>query len=109
MRYSVLVLYQSTNLWLTLTREERANFFEKDISPIIEKFRSHLAIRFFDSEAFHASISDFMLIECDDFKQHYFFMEHLRDSDLFSKPYIIVKDIVVGVEGGFQMFESETR
>jgi hypothetical protein len=107
MRYSILVLYQSTNLWLTLAREERANFFEKGIGPIVEKFAGHLAIRLFDSEAFHANISDFMLIECADFKQYYFFMEHLRDSDLFSKPYIIVKDIVVGVEGGFQMFEQE--
>jgi len=109
MKYSVLVLYQATPLWLSLTRDERGVFFKMKVAPLIQKFRQSLSIRLFDSEAFHASISDFMFVECDNIKDYYFFMEHLRDTELFGKPYIVLKDVVIGVENGFQLFEGENR
>jgi hypothetical protein len=107
MKYSVLIIYQATPLWLRLTRDERGVFFEKKVAPLIQKFHPSLAIRLFDSEAFHASISDFMLVECDNLKDYYFFMEHVRDTELFGKPYIVLKDVVVGMENGFQLFTRE--
>ncbi|MBL6446996.1 hypothetical protein JMN32_11795 [Fulvivirga sp. 29W222] len=107
MTYSILVLYRATNYWLALSREERGRFFETEIAPIIQKCDERLSIRLFDSEAFHAKTSDFMLVECQNLQDYYYFMEYLRDTELFSKPYIELNDVIIGVENGFQRFEEE--
>lgn len=104
--YTILVLYRATNHWLTLSREERNEFAAKEIFPIIQKFDKKLNVRLFDSEAFHAKTSDFFIVSCNDLKDYYFFMECLRDTDLFAKPYIELNDIIIGIEGGFKAFES---
>ncbi|UZR98221.1 darcynin family protein [Chondrinema litorale] len=107
MKYSILVLYNVTNHWLLLKREERGKIFKNEIMPIIQKFEGKLKVRLFDSEAFHAKTSDFMIIECADLKDHYYFMEHLRDTSLFGKPYIQLVDVIIGIEDGFAQFEDE--
>ena len=107
MKYSILVLYNATNNWLLLSREERGEIYQNEIMPVISKFEGKLNVRIFDSEAFHAKTSDFMIIECNDLKDHYYFMEYLRDTSIFGKPYIELIDIVIGVENGFEHFEAE--
>ncbi len=107
MNYSILVLYQVNNHWLTLTREERSNFYEGKMLPLIKKFSNQLSVRLFDSEAFHAETSDYMIIECSDLKDYYYFMEYLRDTELFSKPYLVLKDVIIGIENGFKAFEDK--
>ncbi len=107
MNYSILVLYQATPLWLTLSRVERTKFFESNIAPLISKYKDTLTVRLFDSEAFHAKTSDYMIIECNDLKHYYYFMEYLRDTALFAKPYIILNDVIIGIENGFEAFEKD--
>jgi len=106
MNYTILVLYRATNLWLSLSREQRETFYETKVIPIIQKFTGKLTVRLFDSEAFHAKTSDFMLIECANLKDYYFFMEYMRDTELFGKPYIEINDVIIGIEGGFEEFEE---
>jgi len=104
--YSILVLYQTTNHWLTLSREKRTSFFGEKIAPIMQKFEDKLSIKLFDSEAFHAKTSDYMIIECHDIKDYYYFMEYLRDTELFTKPLIVLNDVIIGIKNGFQDFEK---
>lgn len=106
MKYTVVILYRATHLWLSLSREERGQFFEKKIAPIIGKFDGKLSVRLCDSEAFHARTSDFMLVECLELKDYYYFIEYLRDTELFGKPYIEINDIVIGINNGFKHFEE---
>ncbi len=107
MNYSILVLYQVNNHWLALSREERTHFYEGTMLPLIQKFNNKLLVRLFDSEAFHAQTSDYMIIECKDLKDYYYFMEYLRDTELFSKPYLVLKDVIIGIENGFKDFEEK--
>lgn len=107
MNYSILVLYKITPQFLSLSREKRGEVFEKTVIPIIQKFAGKLEVRMFDSEAFHANNSDFLFISCNDLKDYYYFIEHLRDTELFGKPYIELQDIIIGIEGGFSEYESE--
>ena len=106
MNYTVLVLYQTTSAWLELSRERRSLFFQAQVTPILDKYNDSLKIRLFDSEAFHPQTSDFMIVECDDLKKYYYFIEYLRDTELFSVPYLQLKDIVIGIENGSQKFEE---
>ncbi len=105
-KFTILVLYRATNYWLSLNREERNQFTEKELSPILQKFEDRLKVRFYDSEAFHAKTSDFLIVETKLLKDFYFFMEYIRDTKLFTKPYIELNDIILGIEGGFEDFEK---
>jgi hypothetical protein len=106
-KYTILVLYRVNHHWLALSREERNAFYENSVLPIIQKFEGKLSVRLFDSEAFHAQTSDYMIVECHDLKDYYYFMEYLRDTELFSKPYMVLNDVIIGMENGFQDFEAD--
>lgn len=107
MKYTILILYRSTTNWLSLSRKARDKEVQTNIQPLLEKYKEQLSIRFFDSEAFHAKTSDFLILSCDDLQQYYFFMEELRDSPFFTAPYIELNDVIIGYENGFQQFEEE--
>ena len=104
--YTVLMLMDATPSWLALTRAERNIFFEKTIAPIFSKYNGSCQVRIFDSEYFHGSISDFMIVETNDLRQYRFMIEELRDTSVYSIPYFNIKDIITGVENGFQEFEK---
>ena len=107
MKYTILVLYKIQPSFLQLDRSERNKVMEKQVAPIMANFADKLEIRMFDSEAFHATTSDFLIIECADLSDYYFFMERLRDTPLFTKPYIQLNDIIIGLEDGFRQFENK--
>lgn len=107
MKYTILLLLNATKHWLGLTREERNQFFENEFMPIAAKFSHSISIRLFDSEAFHAKHSDFIMLEVTDLKDYYYFIEHLRDSKVYTVPYFEINDIVMGQENGFQQFEKD--
>ena len=106
MKYTIVILYRATHLWLTLSRQERGEFFASKIAPLIRQFDGKLSIKLCDSEAFHAKTSDFMLVDCNTLKDYYYFSEYLRDTELFGKPYIEINDIVIGINNGFKDFEE---
>ncbi len=103
------VLYQTTPAWLELSREKRKSFFETPIAPIIQRFGETVQVRLFDAEAFHARITDFMILDCRDLKDYYFLMEQLRDTKRFSIPYIQRQDVIAGLENGFKEFEKTLK
>lgn len=106
MKYTVVIMYQVQPSFLQLSREKRNEVFEMEVGPILQKYAEKLHIRMFDSEAFHSKISDFIILECTDLKEYYFFMEHLRDTSLFGEPYIQLNEVVMGIEDGFAAFEE---
>ncbi len=109
MNYTILILYRATHHSLALTRQQRNEFFSSEILPIVQQFEGRLTVRFFDSEAFHATTSDFLIINCEELQDYYYFMEYVRDTALFSKLYIELNDIITGIENGFQHFEEKEK
>ncbi|WP_421750315.1 darcynin family protein [Croceimicrobium sp.] len=107
--YTILVLLNASPQWLSLNRDERSQFVEEDLNPIFRKVSPAVEIRLFDSEYFHAEVSDFMIITCNDLDQHKLFIEMLRDSKIYSVPYFEVKDIIVGQENLFEDFNAHFK
>jgi Darcynin, domain of unknown function len=105
MKYVFFVLLRATSAWLSLTRERRRALSAEHLAPLL-KGNDGLKMRYFDAEAFSTACSDVMMIETDDPKNHYFFMEHLRDSPLMSEPYFEVVQIVPAIEDGYIDFEQ---
>jgi hypothetical protein len=105
MRYAFFVLLRAMPAWLRLTRVQRAARVAEHLTPLIARSEA-IRLRYFDAEAFSAACSDVMMIETDDPRHHYFFMERLRDSVLISEPLFEVVQIVPAIEEGYVDFEQ---
>ena len=106
-KYTILLLMRAMPSWLSLSRAERNHFFEETVAPILSRYSEVCHVRVFDSEYFHGVVSDFMVVETNDLEQYSFMIEAMRDTEIFSIPYFDLKDIIVGVENGFRLYEIE--
>lgn len=105
-KYVALVLMRTTPAWLALDHQQRTTFNRQILEPIFARYAGVVEVRLLDVEAFSGRCTDVALFETSDLAQYYFLIEELRDSELFSKPYFEVDEILVGLEGGFLMFEE---
>lgn len=105
MKYTVILMLRYNSGWLSLDREQRNHFNAVHIHPIFARYQEKVEIRFFDAEAFSADVSDFAILTCRDLKDYYFLMEELRDTELFSREWVTLKGILIGMEDGYQEFE----
>jgi hypothetical protein len=105
MKYVFFILLRATPAWLRLSREQRRAMNAEHLVPLLAGGEA-IRMRYFDAEAFCADCSDLMMVETDDPKRHYFFMEHLRDSPMFTVPYFEVEKIIPCIEDGYVQFEQ---
>lgn len=107
--YTVLVLMDATQQWLSLTREERSKFVEKELTPIFARVSETVNIRMFDSEYFHSSVSDFMIVSTTNLDDYKLLIEMLRDTKVYAVPYFEIKDIIIGQENLFEDFNEHFK
>lgn len=107
MHYSIFILLTTTEKWLKLSRTERSNFTDATITPIIKKYSDALTVTMHDAKGFHGRHTDFIYIKTGSLEQYYFFWEEIRDTSVFSEPYFMVNDIIIGIENGYKAFENE--
>lgn len=107
--YTVLVLLSATPQWLSLTRTQRGLFFEQEVAPLFQKVGKTVSVGLYDSEYFHASVSDFMIINTANLEDYQLLIEMLRDTKIYSAPYFEVKDIIVGQQNRFEDFNERLR
>lgn len=107
MTYSILVLFDLMPAWLRLSPDEREAFNQSVIQPIFAKQAQDINVRLFDSEAFSATCSDFALFETKNIGAFYYLIEELRNSQLYTEPLIQIKNIIIGIEGGFRQYHFQ--
>lgn len=105
MRYTFFVLLRASQEWLRLTRDRRQAMAEEHLSPLLVRY-PEVSMRFFDAEAFTTLCSDVLMLETDDPKHYYFFIEGLRDSPLITQPYFEVMHYIPAIEQGFEEYAS---
>lgn len=74
--------------------------------PIFQKVGQSVEVKLFDSEYFHAKVSDFMIITTDNLNQYKLLIELLRDTKIYGVPYFEIVDIIVGQENLFADFNE---
>ena len=104
--YTILILMNATPKWLSHTRDERSAFFEKKIIPVFQKVSKTVKVQLFDSEYFHANVSDFMIATASSLDDYKLLIELLRDTKIYAEPYFEIKDIIVGQENAFEDFNE---
>ncbi|MBL0885166.1 darcynin family protein [Myceligenerans indicum] len=102
--YVVMNMLQFQPAWLRLERGERARVWE-DVQALAARAEG-LRLRWFDAEAFCADYSDILFVETEDLSAYYMFWEAVRDTELFSVPYVEVKQVAMGIEDGFVAYDA---
>jgi hypothetical protein len=103
-RYAAVVLLEFEPAWLALPRERRREI-AAGLAAIAGRHRE-VEVRWFDADAFGRGYTDFVVCECHDLERYHFLWEELRDSVLFTTPYARQKDVVLGLERGYERFEQ---
>lgn len=107
--YTIILMYEFMPKWLRLDLQQRKAFREQYVNPIFKRYIEQVQARFYDSEAFDAEISDFIVFSAVDLKHYYFLMEELRDTPLFSEEYIKIRRVLIGLEDGHMEFEKTIK
>jgi hypothetical protein len=107
MKYTIVITYAFSPAWLKKTWQERADYEATHVRPILVEYAGRVSVRLFDAEAFSTEHSDFMIAEVADMKDYYFFIEALRESRLFKDELVSFKQILMGIEDGFEAYERE--
>lgn len=107
--YTILVLMNATPQWLSLSREERSKFVEKELTPIFVRVGKTVNVRLFDSEYFHATVSDFMIVSTTSLSDYKLLIELMRDSKVYGVPYFEIRDIIAGQENLFEDFNEQFK
>lgn len=104
-KYTFFVHMNATKEWLSLTRDQRREYFNNTMGPILQKY-SGVSVRLYDVEAFSSKCSDIAVYETDDIQQYYFLIDALRDTEIYTKPYFEIVDIFPAIEDGFAEYEA---
>ena len=104
LRLVAVVLLQFEPRWLALSRVERG-----EIAAIVTEIAGRhpgVTLRWFDADALGHGYTDFVVCEFMEIAAYHFLWEELRDSTLFSTPYLHIRDVMIGLERGYEAYES---
>lgn len=104
MKLTVFLMLMASPEWLALDRQKRAQISSAAFDAAFQD--PCVSFRFFDAEAFHAKISDVMVITADTPQNYYFAIERLRDTPLVAANYFQIVDIIPAFEEGYREFEN---
>jgi Darcynin, domain of unknown function len=102
LNYTYFMLVKTTVTWLRLSVQERFEFLETVISPILKQ-NSSVKMRFFDSEAFSGHYTDVLMWETSEVKDYQFLVEKLRET-LFWGTYFEIVEIVPAIENAYALY-----
>jgi hypothetical protein len=97
--HTFFMLVRTTNEWIRLTPKERFAFVGDVVAPIL---RAHPTVnmRYFDSEAFSANVSDIVMWETADVMAYQAVVESLRETPFWGH-YFEIREIVASVENAY--------
>jgi hypothetical protein len=99
--HTFFMMVRTTNEWIALTPPERFAFVDSVIRPILGRHRD-VSMRFFDSEAFNARVSDVAMWETDNLMSYQAVVEELRETQFWGHYFEIV-DIIAAIENAFAL------
>jgi hypothetical protein len=104
MRLVAIVSLHFEPAWLALSRARRGEF----AALVAEIAARHpgVSLRWFDADALGHGYTDFVVCEFDEIAAYHFLWEELRDTALFSTPYVRITDVRLGIERGYELYEA---
>jgi len=102
--YCFIVSLELEPAWLALPRARRREL----AASAAEICARHpdVTVRWFDADAFGHGYNDLVLCECHDPESYHALWEELRDTPLFSTPYMRLRGVMFGIERAYERYEA---
>ena len=105
---TVFMLVKTTIEWLGFSVDQRHELARTQLTPVLEKHRANVRLRFFDIEFYSARVSDLWMWEARDHHGWEMLVEELRETPFWDRWFAIV-DILPGVEDAYaKNYQRET-
>ncbi|MEZ4445118.1 MAG: darcynin family protein [Polyangiaceae bacterium] len=97
--FYVFHLVRSADGWLVMSPEERNQFVQETLMPILKR-RPGVRLRYFDAEAYSPRVTDVLMWEVSERRDYEALVEDLRETPFWGR-YFEVLEILPCVEDGF--------
>jgi hypothetical protein len=105
---TVFVLVKTTPEWLGFSVAKRHEMAKAHLTPVLEKHRAGVRMRFFDVEFYSARVTDLWMFDARDHHAWEMLVEELRESPFWDRWFAVV-EILPGVEDAYaKNYERET-
>ena len=99
-----VVLLAFEPAWLALSRSERGEWAAR-VGEISARHPND-KLSWYDADALGGGYSDFALCRFQELRDYHFLWEELRDTELFSRPYVRIVNVFLGIERGYEAYEN---
>lgn len=96
--YCFVVSIKANPNWLALDRRQRASHWQHAAS-IVEEYADQVSFQYYDSDAFHAHLSDMIICETQLPLSYHHLWDRLKDTALFNQAYYSITDVRFGIKG----------
>lgn len=90
--------------WLSLSRAERGT--HADNAQAICARHPQVQLEWYDADALGSGYTDFVICRFSSLEAYHFLWEELRDTKLFSTPWMRIVDVTFGIERGYEAYEQ---
>jgi hypothetical protein len=97
---TIFMLVKTTPEWLSFTVERRNELARTQLTPILEKHKAGVSMRFFDIEFYSARVTDLWMWDAKDHHAYEMLVEALRETAFWDRWFEIV-EILPGVEDAY--------
>ena len=105
---TVFMLVKTTPEWLGFSVAQRHELAKTQLTPILEKHRANVRLRFFDVEFYSARVTDVWMWDARDNHSYELLVEELRETPFWDRWFQVV-EILPGVEDAYaKNYERET-
>lgn len=96
--YCFVVSIKANANWLILDRDERREHW-KEVSSVVKEYASRVTFQYYDSDAFHAHMSDMIICETKDPLDYHHLWDRIKDTRIFCHAYYAITDVRTGIKG----------
>jgi len=96
--YCFVVSIKANPIWLKLERDERKTHWN-DVSTVVKEYAGKVTFQYYDSDAFHAHMSDMIICETNDPLDYHHLWDRIKDTSIFCQAYYSITDIRSGIKG----------
>ena len=96
--YCFVVSIKANPKWLDLKRSKR-NEHWKDVGSIVAEYADKVSFKYYDSDAFHAHMSDMIICETKDPLAYHHLWDRIKDTSIFCHDFYAITDVRFGIKG----------
>ena len=97
---TVFMMVKTTVEWLSFAVDKRHELAKTQLTPILEKHRTGVRLRFYDIEFYSARVTDLWMWEARNHHAYELLIEELRETPFWDRWFEIV-EILPGVEDAY--------